>query len=134
MLTYIIDLILIFAKAMFYINMNLSTEIFFPYQDLDLVANDKHIYSKLLDKLHNYCDDEYGFIFNIAKHPQSKSEYGILIGKTSLNKDGCSTLVKFNCISFKRKHSHILAKKNEILCIFINKITDSYVQGKIGII
>jgi hypothetical protein len=53
--------------------MNLTTEIFFSHKDLDLIANDKHIYSRLVDKLHNYCDEEYGFIFNIAKHPYSKS-------------------------------------------------------------
>ena len=42
---------------MFYINTNLSTEITFNHKDLHLIAHDEHIYTKLLQKLHNYCDD-----------------------------------------------------------------------------
>jgi DNA-directed RNA polymerase subunit E'/Rpb7 len=87
---------------MFYINRNLKTELFFSHYNMDRLQNDEEILKKLKDKVEGRCMQEYGYILQVTKNPNAKSNAGIDIGVPKVEVNGCTVLITFSAISFKR--------------------------------
>lgn len=45
---------------------------------------------------------EYGYILQVTKNPNAKSNQGIDIGVPKVDVNGCTVLITFSAISFKR--------------------------------
>lgn len=48
------------------------------------------------------CHQEYGYIIQITKTPNTKSDYGIDISVPKVESHGCVVTVTFSAITFKR--------------------------------
>jgi len=71
---------------------------------MDRLQNDEEILKKLKEKVEGRCMQEYGYILQVSKNPNAKSNAGIDIGVPKVDVDGCTVLITFSAISFKRTH------------------------------
>lgn len=90
---------------MFFINRNLKTELSFSHYNMDRLHDDDEVLKKLKEKVEGRCLQDYGYILQVTKNPNAKSNAGIFIDVPKVTNNACTVLITFSAISFKRTPS-----------------------------